>query len=59
MRKQIILCGLAAASLLAYASSEKIALTHNGNTLGLIRVENLNEITYSGDEKGLNTVIST
>lgn len=56
MKKQLILCGLAAASILAYASSEKIALTHNGTQVGTIRVEKLNEITYSGDDKGFNTI---
>lgn len=56
MKKQIILCGLAAASLFTAVSSEKITLTHNGIKVGGIRVENLNEITYSGDENGFNTV---
>ncbi len=56
MKKQIILCGLAAASLLAYASSEKIALTRNGSTVANIRVENLSNISYSGDEKGFNAI---
>lgn len=56
MKKQIILCGLAAASMLAYASSEKIALTRNGDKVGTVRVENLEKITYSGDDKGFNAI---
>lgn len=56
MKKQIAFCGLAAACILAYASSEKIALMRNSTQVKSIRVENIREITYSGDAEGFSTI---
>lgn len=56
MKKQLILCGLAAASILAYASSEKIALTNDKTNVATIRVDKLDKISYSGDDKGFNAI---
>ena len=50
MKKPIvILCGLAAAAGIAFASTEKINFIKNNEVLSSVRLENIDHISYSGD----------
>ncbi len=50
MKKQImILCGLAAAAGIAFASSEKINFIKDNEVLGSVRLESVDHISYGGD----------
>lgn len=45
----VILCGLAAAAGIAFASTEKINFIKGNEVLGSVRLENVDQIGYSGD----------
>ena len=51
-KHHIILCALVAASGIVYASSEKLTLRNGSDKVAAVQVENINSISYSGDEDG-------
>lgn len=57
MKKQTLLCGLAAACLVASASSDKLNFIKNGEIQASLRVDKIASISYTGDGTGFNTIV--